>query len=144
MKGSAPSLVALVVRRIVVFAAFAMLAQFLGVFAEYWSDDQNLGRLAIERETGALSQGVSWQGDKATFSLPAGLRERYASADRGYYLRVRTSDGAVLFSNCDTACVTHFLPLDLKPLTFWMRQLRPGKPLNLAGGAFSPGSLSRS
>jgi signal transduction histidine kinase len=139
MKGAAPSLVALVVRRIVFFAAFAMLAQFLGVFAEYWSDDQNLGRLAIERETDALSHGVAWQDDKAAFSVPAGLRERYATAARGYYLRVRASDGAVLFSNCDTACAAHFLPLDLKPLTFWMRQIEPGKPLNLAGGRIVAG-----
>ena len=97
MKGAAPSLVALVVRRIVFFATFAMLAQLLGVFAEYWSDDQNLGRLAIERETDALSEGVAWQGAKAVFNLPAGRRERYANADRGYYLRVRASDGVVLF-----------------------------------------------
>lgn len=139
MKGAAPSLVALVVRRIVFFAAFAMLAQFLGVFAEYWSDDQNLGRLAIEMETEALSHGVSWQGGKPAFSLPAELRDRYAQGDRGYYARVRADGGAVLFSNCDEACAARFLPLDLKPLTFWIRQIKPGKPLNLAGGRIVTG-----
>ena len=83
----ASSLVALVVRRIVFFAALAMVVQFLGVFAEYWSDDQKLGRLAIEMETKALSHGVSIQQHKLAFDLPAALHERYANASRGYYVR---------------------------------------------------------
>jgi hypothetical protein len=128
------SLVALVVRRIVFFAALAMLVQFLGVFAEYWPDDQNLGRLAVEMETEALSHGVSIQSQKLAFELPAELHERYANASRGYYARIRTASGAILFSNCDKDCAAHFLPLDLQPPTFWMTQIRRGKPLNIAGG----------
>ena len=130
----ASSLVALVVRRIVFFAALAMVVQFSGVFAEYWSDDQNLGRLAVEMETEALSHGVSIQSQKLVFELPADLHERYANANRGYYARIRTASGAILFSNCDKDCAAHFLPPDLKPPTFWMTQIRPGKPLHIAGG----------
>ena len=139
MKHAAPSLVAIVVRRIVFFAAFAMLAQLIGVFAEYWSDDQNLGRQAIEMETEALSHGLAWTDQKGAFSLPTDLRDRYASAEKGYYARVRTAGGGVLFSNCDKECAAHFLPLDLKPPTFWMRQIAAGKPLNVAGGRIFSG-----
>jgi signal transduction histidine kinase len=134
VKRETPSLVAIVVRRIVFFSAFAMVAQLIGVFAEYWADDQNLGRLAIEMETEALSHGLAWTEPKGAFSLPADLRDRYASVEKGYYARVRTADGDVLFSNCDKGCPAHFLPLDLQPLTFWMRQITTGKPLNVAGG----------
>jgi signal transduction histidine kinase len=130
----ASSLVALVVRRIVFFAALAMVVQFLGVFAEYWPDDQNLGRLAVEMETEALSHGVSIQSQKLAFELPADLHERYANANGGYYVRIRTASGDILFSNCGKDCAAHFLPPDLKPPTFWMTQIRPGKPLHIAGG----------
>ena len=65
------SLVAIVVRRIVFFSAFAMLAQLAGVFAEYWSDEQNLGRLAIEMETDALSHGLPFSDGKSPSHFPA-------------------------------------------------------------------------
>ena len=139
MKREAPSLVAIVVRRIVFFSAFAMVAQMIGVFAENWSDDQNLGRLAIEMETEALSHVVSWRDQKVAFSLPPALHERYASAESGYYARVRLASGAVLFSNCDRSCAAHFLPLEMKPLTFWMTQIATGKPLNVTGGRIVAG-----
>jgi signal transduction histidine kinase len=128
------SLVAIVVRRIVFFSGFAMLAQVGGVFAEYWSDDQSLGRLAIKMQTDALSQGLVVGERKVAFTLPDALQDRYRTADSGYFARVRTASGAVLFSNCDKDCAAHFLPLDLKPLTFWMTQIAAGKPLNVAGG----------
>jgi signal transduction histidine kinase len=118
----------------VFFAAIAMALQLLGVFAEYWSDDKDLGRLAIDMETEALSHGVSILPQKLAFDLPPDLHDRYANASRGYYARVRTVSGDILFSNCDKDCAAHFLPLDLKPLTFWMTQIRPGKPLHIAGG----------
>lgn len=139
MKRAAPSLVAIVVRRIVFFSAFAMVAQMIGVFAEYWSDDQNLARLAIEMETETLSEVVSWRDQKVAFSLPAELHERYANAESGYYARVRLASGAVLFSNCDRNCAAHFLPLEMKPLTFWMTQIASGKPLNVTGGRIVAG-----
>ncbi len=128
------SLVAIVVRRIVFFAAFAMLAQLAGVFAEYWSDDQNLGRLAIEMETDGLSHGIDAREKAVSFALPRALQDRYQTAERGYFARVRTASGVVLFSNCTTGCAAPFLPLDLKPLAFWMTQIATGKPLNVAGG----------
>jgi signal transduction histidine kinase len=128
------SLVAIVVRRIVFFSAFAMLAQLAGVFAEYWSDDQNLGRLAIEMETDALSHGLAVREGKIAFTLPNALQDRYQTADRGYYARLRTASGAVLFTNCDSGCAAHFPPLDMKPVSFWMTQIAAGKPLNVAGG----------
>jgi signal transduction histidine kinase len=128
------SLVALVVRRIVFFSAFAMLAQLAGVFAEYWNDDQSLGRLAIKMETDALSRGLAVGDEKVAFALPGAAQDRYETGERGYFARVRTASGAVLFENCGGDCAARFLPLDLKPLTFWMTQIAPGKPLNVVGG----------
>jgi signal transduction histidine kinase len=128
-----PSLITLFVRRIAFFAALAMLAQLAGVFAEYWNDDQNLGRLAIEMETDALAEGVSIRNGQPAYALPPDLRARYGDPKAGYFVRVRTAS-AKLFSNCDRDCAGYFPPLDLKTLAFWMRQIRPGKPLHVAGG----------
>ena len=111
-----------------------MLIQFVGVFAEYWSDDQQLGRLAIERETGALAAGIVRSDRRVAFALPEALHERYEHSGRGYFARVRTGSGTVLFSNCDSECAEHFLPLALDPPNFWMKQIAPGKPLQVAGG----------
>jgi len=130
----APSLVALVVRRIAFFAALAMLAQLAGIFWEYWFDDQTLERYAIEMETEALAKGISAENGRATFQLPAELRARYGAANSGYVVRVRTSAGVQLYSNCDQACEALFPSLDIKPLVFWMRQVKPGEPLDVAGG----------
>lgn len=128
------SLVAIVVGRIVFFSVFAILAQLAGVFAEYWFDDQSLGRLAIKMQTAALSQGLVVSEHQVAFTLPEALQDRYQTTGKGYYARVRTAGGAVLYSNCDRDCAAHFLPLDLKPVTFWMTQIAPGKPLNVVGG----------
>lgn len=40
----------------------------------------------------------------------------------------------VLFSNCDLECAERFLPLNIDPPNFWVRQLAPGKPLKITGG----------
>jgi hypothetical protein len=130
---NAPSLVAVVVRRICFFAAVAMLAQFISVFAEYWSDDQQLGQLAIEREAHALARGVARSERDVAFVLPTELRARYARGDKHYFARIRTGNN-ILFSNCDAECAEHFLPLNVDPPSFWMKQIAPGKPLNVAGG----------
>ena len=134
MTRKAPSLVAVVVRRIFFFSAVAMLAQFISVFAEYWSDDQQLGQLAIEREAHALARGVLRGENGVAFVLPAELRVRYERGDKRYFARIRTGTGVVLFSNCDAECAEHFLPLSVDPPSFWMKQIAPGKPLNVAGG----------
>jgi len=128
-----PSLITLFVRRIVFFAALAMLAQLAGVFAEYWRDDQMLGRLAIEMETEALAQGVQIRDGRPDYELPHRLRARYEDASGGYFLRVSTASKK-LFSNCACDREAHFPPLDLQTLAFWTRQIRPGKPLHVAGG----------
>lgn len=52
----------------------------------------------------------------------------------GYYVRVHTGDGAVLYSNCTDDCLEHFLPLTVNPPTFWQRRLAPGQPPSVAGG----------
>jgi signal transduction histidine kinase len=128
-----PSLVALIVRRIAFFAALAMLAQLAGVFAEYWNNDKLLGHFAIEMETEAIAEGVEVRDGRLVFILPPGLRARYDDPARGYFLQVRTAS-TILFSNCDLACQTYFPPRDPKSLDFWIRQIRPGKPLHVVGG----------
>jgi signal transduction histidine kinase len=133
MTAAAPSLVALTVRRIVIFSTLAMLAQLVGVVLQYWSDDQTAERYAIEMETEALARGVSDRNGQATFRLPDDLRARYGEANSGYFVRVRTAEGRLL-SNCGGECDVLFPPLDLKPLIFWMRQAQPGRPLQVAGG----------
>lgn len=117
MTSEAPSLVAVVVRRIVFFSMVAMLAQFIGVVVEYWTDDQQLGQQAIEMETAALSRGILRGNGQKGFELPTHLRERYERGDRGYYVRVRMENDAVLFSNCNAECTERFFPPRLGPLT---------------------------
>src|SRR5690606_16346191 len=52
----------------------------------------------------------------------------------GYYARIRTPSGVVLYSNCGGECTEHFLLLDLDSPAFWLRTIRPGKPLTFSGG----------
>jgi len=127
------SLVTLIVRRIAFFAALAMLAQLLGVFVEYWNDSHNLGRLAIEREAEALGKGVFVEDGHAKYTLPPSLQARYGDASGGYFVRVRTAS-TKLFSNCACDREAWFPPIDIQTLAFWMRQIRPGRPLHVAGG----------
>ena len=111
-----------------------MIAQLVGVFAQYRSDERNIGRRAIEMETDALAKGISLQNGQAAFNLPSALSTRYGEAKTGYLVRVRTAAGTQLFSNCDLDCNAHFPPLDLTPLTFWMRQARSGELRHIVGG----------
>jgi signal transduction histidine kinase len=136
VKRKAPTLSAIVVRRIVFFSAVAMLVQFVAVVARYWLDDQELGHLVVEHESHALAAGITHDasGDFA-FALPDSLRSRYGQDARGYFARIRTGSDKVLFSNCNADCGERFLPLNLDPPDFWMKQLAPGKPLEVAGGA---------
>ncbi len=134
MTDSAPSLLAMVIRRIMIFSAIAMAAQFIAVFFEYWQDQHQLGRLAIERETTALAAGLESSAGTLRFVLPDAMAQQYGDRSRGYFARVRRVNGTVLFSNCDVECTEHFLPLAINPPSFWMRQIRPGLPLYVAGG----------
>lgn len=131
---AAPSLIALAVRRIVVFSALAMLAQLIGVFVEYWSDTQNLGRLAIERETAALAPGVTLREGRLAYQLPDERRARYGPGSAAYFMRVLDPSGAILFSNCAAACESYFPTRETRQLDFWMMVIRPGKPLSISGG----------
>jgi len=133
MTGAAPSIVALIARRIIFFSILAMLAQLFGIVLEYWFDDQTTERYAIESETASLARGLSHDGGQAAFLLPENLQARYGAAQSGYFARVRSAGGQ-LFSNCTSECDALFPPLDLKPLIFWMRQAQPGRPLQVAGG----------
>jgi signal transduction histidine kinase len=134
MNKAAPSLISLVVRRIVLFAAVAMVAQVVGVFIDYWRDTQNLGRLAIEMETGALADGLSIIDGQAAYKIPPALRDRYGPGRSGYFVRVLEASGAVLYSNCGSECDAYFPTAETRRLSFWMMELRPGKPLNISGG----------
>lgn len=134
MTNAAPSLVAIVVRPIVLFSAVAMLAQLVGVVAEYWLDEQQLERHAIQSEADALYGGVWRRDHKIGFELPEKLRGRYGSSDGSYFARVRTTGGALLFSNCVGDCDPRVLPLYALPPAFWMSRLEPAKPWSVAGG----------
>lgn len=131
---AAPSLIALAVRRIVIFAALAMAAQLVGVFLDYWGDTQNLGRLAIERETAALASGVTTRDGRLAYELPEARRARYRPDAASYFMRVLDSSGAIIFSNCAAACERFFPTRETRQLDFWMMVIRPGKPLSISGG----------
>lgn len=135
MKDKAPTLSTVVVRRLVLFSALAMLAQLAVVWAGYLSNDQELGHLAIEHESNALAAGIVRDEKNLSFTLPEDLRSRYGRNDSGYFGRVRTLGGQELFSNCDTDCSDRLLPPYPDPPNFWMKQIAKGKPLNVAGGA---------
>lgn len=134
MSRPAPSLVALVLRRIVLFAAIAMVAQVASVLLEYWRDTQNLARLAIELETNALAPGLSVKDGHFSYQLPANRRDRYRTPGDGYFMRVLDPSGAVLYSNCSSGCDAYFPTSETRKLDFWMMELSPGKPLNISGG----------
>lgn len=134
MSNDPPTLNAVVIRRIVLFSALAMLFQFTAVVVRAWSDDVQLGHMAIEQEAFALARGVSGERGYLSYTLPSGLRDRYAKPGSGYYARIRDKKGDVLFSNCDESCAAQFLPLNVNPPTFWVRQRKRGTPLYVDGG----------
>ncbi|WP_374544835.1 sensor histidine kinase [Rhodoblastus sp.] len=134
MSRRAPSLIALVVRRIVLFAAMAMAAQVAGVFLDYWYDTATLGRLAIELETTALAPGLSGTKGHFFYQIPEKLRVRYGTPGHGYFMRVLDPAGATLFSNCADGCGAYFPTRETRKLDFWMMEIQPGKPLNVSGG----------
>ncbi|MBB3146819.1 hypothetical protein FHS21_003235 [Phyllobacterium trifolii] len=124
----------IVARRIVLFAILAMLAQLLIVLADYYWNDEELGRLLLEQEVSELAKGIETFGASPTFELPPELSDRYGSQTTGYFAQIRDGSGRILFSNCTDQCTQHFLPVDLKTPDFWLRIIEPGKPLTLAGG----------
>jgi signal transduction histidine kinase len=131
--GPPPSLSRVIASRIMLFAGLAMVIQVVVVLADYYFDDTQLAAMMIERESRALAQGVSVDADRLRFHVPSGLK-RYAKATGDYFTRVRTPEGTVIYTNCDASCGTHLLPPEVHPPDLWSRLLRPGKPIEVAGG----------
>ena len=119
--------------RIVFFGLIAALAQMALVVADYYFNDEELGRLLIEQQVDQLGEGQVTNGSATHYALPDEMADLFAPG-RGYFARVRTVNGTVLFSACDAACEDHFLPRTVRPPDFWVRFIQPGKPLHVAGG----------
>lgn len=134
MTNVARSLTSTVVRPIVLFSAVAMIAQLVGVIAEYWLNQQELARHSIQKEADALYAGFRRRDDKLVYELPPSLRGRYDSSDSSYLVRMRTDGGKILYSNCGGDCDPALLPLYASPPDFWMNRLDPAVPWNVAGG----------
>jgi two-component system sensor histidine kinase QseC len=119
--------------RIVFFGLIAALAQMALVVADYYFNDEELGRLLIEQQVDQLGEGQVTNGSATRYALPDEMADLFAPG-RGYFARVRTVDGTILFSACDAACEDHFLSRTVRPPDFWVRFIQPGKPLHVAGG----------
>lgn len=149
--GKRASLTTLVARRVLAFAFLAMLMQLGIVFAEYWSDETELGRIMIEKETARIAAAVRIEDGKPVVDADAAVLRRYAGAEvsspgdvpgqasaarqtPATFVRVRTDDGRILFTNCSDECREHFLPMELDPPDFWQSSIAPGKPLSVRGG----------
>ncbi|KKB75863.1 hypothetical protein VW35_19065 [Devosia soli] len=119
--------------RIVFFALIAALAQMVLVIADYYFNDEELGRLLIEQQVDRLGEGQSTEGGVTRYALPDEMADLFAPGS-GYFARVRMANGTILYSSCDAACEEHFLPPTVRPPDFWVRFIEPGKPLHVAGG----------
>ncbi len=134
--GKQRSLVRVVARQIILYALIAMGLQVAIVVVEYYCDDAELARLMVEAEASALSGGLSSDKDGLRYELPDVLT-RYAAPETGYFARIRTASGTILFSNCDASCSHRLLPPRLNPPDFWLRRIEPGKPITVVGGRSS-------
>jgi signal transduction histidine kinase len=134
MTRAAPSLMSIVLQRIVIFAALTMVAQLTAVVLEYWRDTLNLGDLAIEMETTSLAPGLTFVNGRPVYTLPENMRHRYGTPGSGYLMRVLDPSGAILYSNCESQCDAYFPTRETRQLDFWMMEQRPGKPLYISGG----------
>lgn len=138
MTRSAPSLVTLVVRRILIFSLIAMGAQLAGVIVEYWDDELRLGSLAIEHETEILAQGFTDRMAEIGYVLPPAAGARYAGNGSHYFARISTMEGQVLFSNCDPECSRRFLPFRSSPPSLWISETKIDAPIRVIGGHIIP------
>lgn len=129
-----PTLGAILARRIAFFAVLAMLLQLTNVFADYYWNVGELSRLFVEQETGRLASGITIDRGSVNYNLPDSMKDRYRNEATGYVARIREADGTLIFESCDRACQDHFLPRDINPPDFWLRSIKPGKPLSLVGG----------
>ncbi|ARM11240.1 MULTISPECIES: sensor histidine kinase [Rhizobium] len=141
MSQSRPTLGAILARRIAFFAILAMFLQLAIVFSDYYWNVGELSRLFVEQETERLVAGITVEDGSIRYRLPDNVQQRYQRGDTGYVARIRAANGALVFQSCDAACEDRFLPADVNPPDFWLRSLKPGKPLSLVGGrAFVVGS----
>ncbi|CCM78967.1 sensor histidine kinase [Rhizobium mesoamericanum] len=134
MSRSHPTLGAILTRRIAFFAVLAMVLQLAVIFFDYYWNVGELSRLYVEQETERLASGISVEGKSVRYQLPDSIRQRYQEQSTGYVARIRDASGALVFESCDDACESQFLPADVNPPDFWLRSLKPGKPLTLVGG----------
>lgn len=134
MSRSRPTLGAILTRRIAFFAVLAMVLQLSVIFSDYYWNVGELSRLFVEQETERLASGITVDGKSVRYQLPDNVRHRYQERSSGYVARIRDATGALVFESCDDACESRFLPADVNPPDFWLRSLKPGKPLSLVGG----------
>lgn len=134
MKQMSPTLGAILARRIAFFAVLAMVLQLAVIFSDYYWNVGELSRLFVEQETERLASGIAVEDGTIHYRLPENVEGRYSEAQTGYVARIREADGGLVFQSCDAACESRFLPPDVNPPDFWLRSLKPGKPLTLAGG----------
>lgn len=140
MKEMSPTLGAILARRIAFFAVLAMVLQLVVIFSDYYWNVGELSRLFVEQETERLASGIAVEDGTIHYRLPESVEGRYSEAQTGYVARIREADGGLVFQSCDAACESRFLPPDVNPPDFWLRSLKPGKPLTLVGGrAFTVG-----
>ncbi|OWV99832.1 HAMP domain-containing sensor histidine kinase [Rhizobium sp. R693] len=141
MSRSHPTLGKILTRRIAFFAVLAMVLQLFVIFSDYYWNVGELSRLFVEQETERLASGITVDGKGVRYQLPDSVKERYQQKASGYVARIRDATGALVFESCDDACESRFLPADVNPPDFWLRSLKPGKPLTLVGGrAFAVGN----
>lgn len=134
MSRNRPTLGAILTKRIAFFAILAMLVQLVVVISDYYWNVGELSRLYVEQETERLSEGISVENGNVRYELPETIRDRYRQDGDGYLARIRAADGTLVFETCDAACEDRFLPKDIDRPDFWLRSLKPGKPLTLVGG----------
>lgn len=134
MSRNRPTLGAILTKRIAFFAILAMLVQLVVVISDYYWNVGELSRLYVEQETERLSKGISVENGNVRYELPETIRDRYRQDGDGYLARIRAADGTLVFETCDAACEDRFLPKDIDRPDFWLRSLKPGKPLTLVGG----------
>lgn len=134
MSRARPTLGSILTRRIAFFAVLAMLVQLIVVFADYYWNVGELSRLYVEQETERLASGITVENGTVRYTLPEGLRDRYRENGTGYMARIHDANGALIFESCDSVCEDRFLPRDIDRPDFWLRSLKPGKPLSLVGG----------
>lgn len=136
-----PTLGGILARRIAFFAVLAMVLQLAVIFSDYYWNVGELSRLFVEQETERLASGIAVTDASVSYELPENVRLRYQHGQTGYLARIRDTNGMLVFESCDDACESRFLPPDANPPDFWLRSLKPGKPLTLVGGrAFTAGN----